>query len=420
MQGLAKMKRLADLGLTQAVLPPQERPDVLALRRLGFTGDDARVLETAGREDPVLLAACSSASGMWAANAATVSPSADTQDGRVHFTPANLLTQFHRSLEPQTTAAALKAIFRDESAFCHHDPLPAAPPFSDEGAANHTRLCPSHGSRGLEIFVYGRSDFTAGLPAPSRFPARQTREASAAIARLHRLGGEQTMLLQQNPAAIDAGAFHNDVVAVGNLNVMLYHESAFAVSVHGPNPADEIRRAYANATGDKELFLIEVPERQVPLADAVSSYLFNSQLVSLPNGTMALIAPVECQENPTAAAFIGQLTQAGTPIRSAYFVDVRESMRNGGGPACLRLRVALTPTQSDRMNPGVILTETLYDELCLWVKRHYRECLHPDDLADPKLLAESRDALDELTRILRLGPIYRFQHALACRADADH
>jgi succinylarginine dihydrolase len=409
LQGLRKMKRLADLGLRQGVLPPQERPDVLSLRRLGFSGDDAGVLEHAAREDPVLLAACCSASGMWAANAATVSPSADTMDGRVHFTPANLLTQFHRSLEPQTTAAALKAIFPDESAFFHHDPLPAAAPFSDEGAANHTRLGPSHGQRGLEIFVYGKSAFSSGLPAPLRFPARQTREASAAIARLHGLNERNTLLLQQNPAAIDAGAFHNDVVAVGNVNVMLYHESAFVACVDGPSAADQVRKAYAKATGSEELFLVEASERQVPLADAVSSYLFNSQLVSLPDGSMTLIAPVECQEIPAAAAFIDQLMQSGTPVRSVNFVDVRQSMRNGGGPACLRLRVALTPSQFELMNPGVLLTESLYEQLCGWVERHYREQLHPDELADPKLLAESRNALDELTRILRLGPIYRFQ-----------
>ncbi len=411
LQGLAKMKFLAGLGLKQAVLPPQERPDVLALRRLGFWGDDAGVLAQAGREDTVLLAACCSASGMWAANAATVSPAADTADGRVHLTPANLITQFHRSLEPQTTAAALKAIFPDESAFCHHQPLPAAAPFSDEGAANHIRLGPSHGQPGLEIFVYGRSALAAGHPVPARFPARQTREASAAIARLHGLHERSTLLLQQNPAAIDAGAFHNDVVAVGNLNVMAYHESAFAAVADGANAADQIRRAYATATGGGELLLVEAAEREVPLTDAVGSYLFNSQLVSLPDGSMSLIAPIECQENPAAAAFIERLVHSATPVRSAHFVDVRQSMRNGGGPACLRLRVVLTPEQFSVMNRGVLLTESLYNELCGWVQRHYRERLHPDDLADPKLLDESRSALDELTRILRLGPIYRFQRS---------
>jgi succinylarginine dihydrolase len=246
--------------LPQGVLPPQERPDLAALRRLGFAGSDAKVLEDAHRQSPALLAACSSASSMWAANAATVSPSADTADGRVHFTPANLVTQFHRSLESQTTAVALRAIFADESAFAHHAPLPAAAAFSDEGAANHTRLGSGYAQRGIELFVYGRSAFEPDHSAPAHYLARQTLEASAAISRLHRLDPRNVLFAQQNPEAIDAGAFHNDVVAVGNLNVLLYHQRAFL------NPdavADRLRQAFGRLGGG-ELFLIEVTEQQVP------------------------------------------------------------------------------------------------------------------------------------------------------------
>ena len=245
LQGLAKMKFLADLGLKQAVLPPQERPDLQTLRRLGFSGTDGQILDRARREAPMLLAACSSASAMWTANAATVSPGADTADRRVHFTPANLVSQFHRSLEPPTTGAVLRAIFPDEAKFAHHGPLPAAPQLGDEGAANHTRLCAAHGQGGIELFVFGRSGFDSAEQGPRRFPARQTREASEAIARLHQLDPARTVFIRQNPAAIDAGAFHNDVVAVANENVLLYHADAFADparvrggdSRHGPRVA---------------------------------------------------------------------------------------------------------------------------------------------------------------------------------------
>jgi succinylarginine dihydrolase len=405
LQGLAKMKLLADLGVTQAVLPPQERPDVEALRRLGFSGTDAQVLEKAGREDPALLAACCSASGMWAANAATVSPSADTTDGRVHFTPANLLTQFHRSLEPQTTGNALRAIFRDESCFAHHPPLPAAAPFADEGAANHTRLCADYGQRGVEVFVYGRSAFHQGDPGPRRYPARQTREACAAVARLHRLREADTVLLRQNPDAIDAGAFHNDVVAVGNLDVLLLHAAAFEGA---PAAVEQVRRAYSKVSGG-ELTVVQVSEEQVPLTDAVGSYLFNSQLVRLPDGSTCLIAPTESRENPRVRQFLNNLVGPGRPIASVKFVDVRQSMRNGGGPACLRLRVALTSSELSRVHRAVLLDGALHENLVAWVQTHYRDRLHPDDLADPKLLAESRAALDSLTQILDVGPIYRFQ-----------
>jgi len=140
LQGLQKMKTLSDMGLKQALLPPQERPDIATLRRLGFSGSEKEVLENAGKSSSAVLSAISSASCMWTANAATVSPSADTSDGKVHFTPANLISKFHRSIEPPTTSAGLRAIFKDPRYFVHHDPLPASPQFGDEGAANHTRL----------------------------------------------------------------------------------------------------------------------------------------------------------------------------------------------------------------------------------------------------------------------------------------
>ncbi len=404
LQGLAKMKFLADLGVNQAVLPPQERPDLRTLRRLGFGGTDAQVIERAHREAPMLLAACYSASGMWAANAATVSPSADAGDHRVHFTPANLVSQFHRSLEAQTTGAMLKAIFADENSFAHHPPLPAGVHFGDEGAANHTRLCSTYDQPGIEFFVYGRRAFADNQNLPLKFPARQTREASEAIARLHQLDGARTVFGQQNPAAVDAGAFHNDVVAVGNLNVLLYHESAFA----DPQTVAAIRSSFETLTGSNPAF-IEVPSKQLPLADAVQSYLFNSQLVQLPDKTMAMICPIECRETRSSWEFLEHLMGMHTPVKSVHFLDVRQSMKNGGGPACLRLRVVLSERELSKAKRDVFMTDWLYAQLTDWVERRYRPSLAPDDLADPKLIVESRDALDELARILKLGPVYEFQ-----------
>jgi succinylarginine dihydrolase len=408
LEGLAKMKRLAELGVPQAVLPPHERPDVEALRRLGFAGrDEAAILDRAGREDPALLAACCSASGMWAANAATVSPSADAADGRVHFTPANLVTQFHRSLEPRTTSAVLRAIFADERHFAHHDPLPSASPFADEGAANHTRLAAGYARRGVEVFVYGRSALRNDEPGPKRYPARQTREACAAIARLHGLRDEQVVLLRENPDAIDAGAFHNDVVAVGNLDVLFFHEQAFA---DGAAAAEDVRRAYERACGGP-LTMIPVSAGDVSLADAVESYLFNSQLVRTGDGRTVLIAPSECANHPRVRPYLDALVSGGGPIAGVEYVDVRQSMRNGGGPACLRLRVALSRAELAGVHGGVMLDGALHERLTAWVERHYRDRLEPNDLRDPKLLAESRAALDALTTLLGLGPVYRFQRA---------
>jgi len=400
LQGLEKMKFLCDMGISQAVLPPHERPDIWTLRRLGFGGSDGQVLESAAKF-PAILAACGSASAMWAANAATVSPSADTADGRLHFTPANLISQFHRSLESGTTAAILKAIFADESAFAHHARLPASGQFADEGAANHMRLAASHEEKGLEIFVFGRRALEDNARTPKRFPARQTMEASAAVARLHQLDPKNVLMLQQNPAAIDAGAFHNDVVAVGNANVLLYHEKAFVES-------DEAALRERFEKGG--CHLLRVGEAEVPLGEAISSYLFNSQLVSLPDGTMAVIAPIEAKENARARELLEGLVGRGTPIGAVHFVDVRQSMNNGGGPACVRLRVVMTNLERALANPDVFLNDKLYVTLKNWIGRHYRDRLLPADLADPKLLDESRWALSELTSILKLGSIYPFQN----------
>jgi succinylarginine dihydrolase len=261
----------------------------------------------------------------------------------------------------------------------------------------------------VEVFVYGRSALDTDVPAPKRYPARQTREACAAVARLHGLRVDHTVVLRQNPDAIDAGAFHNDVVAVGNLNLLLHHAAAFA---DGPAALDRIRDTYTRACdGAAELTIITVSEDDVPLADAVSSYLFNSQLVQLPDGTTAMIAPIECQESARVRAYLDGLVGPSRPIQSVHFVDLRQSMHNGGGPACLRLRVALSGPKLGHVNQGVLLSDLLYGHLVAWVERHYRDCLHPDDLADPALLDESYAALDALTQILGLGPIYRFQRA---------
>lgn len=398
LQGLAKMKFLAGLGVRQAIIPPQRRPDLATMRAVGFSGSDAAVIERAAREAPRLLAACYSASSMWAANAATVSPGADAADGRVHFTPANLVTQFHRSLETPATSVMLRQIFAGDECFAHHAPLPANPLLADEGAANHLRLCASHAEPGIELFVYGRSGFERSADA-SRFPARQTLEASSAIARLHGLPAESTLFIRQNPAAIDAGAFHNDVVAVANENVLLFHASAF----HQPDALLEPLREKFSARCGGRLYLLPVAEEELTLTEAVATYLFNSQIVTLSGGGMAMIAPTEARDNPRSRAVIDRLLAADNPLNAVHFVDVRQSMSNGGGPACLRLRVVMTETQLQALRAGVMLTEELHQRLERWIVGHYRQSLSPDDLADPALCVETRAAMDELDAILAVG-----------------
>ena len=395
LEGIAKMRLLVSLGIPQAVLPPQERPLVPALRRLGFSGDDAAVLTAAARTAPDLLSAAASTSSMWAANAATVSPSADTIDSRVHLTPANLTSQWHRSLETPRTAAVLKQIFADPAEFLHHDPLPNAVAFADEGAANHTRLAPAHGKAGIELFVFGRD---AAASASSRQPARQSLAASQAVARLHGLAADRTIFLRQSTAALDAGVFHNDVIAVGNEHLLLVHEQAYT---EGPEALAAVQARYRASCGD-DLTLIEVAEREIPLAVAVESYLFNSQLISLPAGGMALICPAECREHPTVSRWLDWLVAADNPVTAVHAVDVRQSMQNGGGPACLRLRLVLTPAQLAAVHQPVLMTPDRLDRLEAWVCTHYRDRLDVADLADPSLLEETRRALKEVDGLLDL------------------
>ncbi len=402
LQGLAKMKALSDLGLAQGVIPPQQRPDVKALRRLGFSGSDKNVLESTYRTAPHLLMAVSSASSMWTANAATVSPSADTSDNKIHFTPANLTNKFHRSIEPTTTGNILRAIFNNDDHFKHHLHLPDNEHFGDEGAANHTRFCRAFGEQGVEFFVFGKYAFDDSKRKPLKYPARQTLEASQAVARLHGLQANKTVFAQQNPDIIDQGVFHNDVIAVGSRNVLFYHEQAFLST-------DRVKTDIQSAFGHQNFHFVEVKTEDVSVQDAVRSYLFNTQLIELPSGEMVIIAPTECQQNEAVYAYLSELVSSNGIISDVKYFDVKQSMQNGGGPACLRLRVVLNGQEYRAVNQNCLINDRTYPALCDWVKKHYRDKLKTEDLADPALLDESKIALDELTQLLSLGSIFPFQ-----------
>lgn len=402
LQGLEKMNYLRELGMTQGVLLPQQRPHLPTLRCLGFTGTDEAIIRQASNKAPELLAQCYSASSMWTANACTVAPSADARDGRVHFTASNLSSMFHRSIEHATTTRLLKRIFANETYFAHHLALPSGTHFGDEGAANHNRFAESYAQAGVQLFVFGRYAFRANEHATAKFPVRQTYEASRAISELHGLDEARVVFAQQNPKIIDAGAFHNDVVSVSNLNTFFMHEEAFV-----DKTAMQVELC---AKYDGELYFIEVPTEQVSLEAAVKSYLFNSQLIQLPNDTgMALILPSESRENEQVCNYLRSLEQQNTPIKYIKFVDVRQSMQNGGGPACLRLRVALNQTELAAVNAKFIMNDELFSKLVGWVNKHYRDEIHPDDLRDPSLADENFVALDELTQIFDLGSFYEFQ-----------
>ncbi len=352
LQGIEKMRANLALGLTQGIFAPHPRPDLPWLASLGTDAETA---------DPHIRAAAMSASAMWAANAATVSPAPDTRDGRCHLTPANLMTMPHRAHEWPATLAQLRLAFAN-SAFAIHAPVPA--PFGDEGAANHMRLCATHDSPGVEVFVYGVRG--------GAFPARQHVEASKAVARLH--GVKDAMFVAQSEAAIAAGAFHNDVVAVANGPVLFTHEHAF----------DDRETLYADlARRLPELQIVEVPASVVSLDDAIGSYLFNAQLLTLSgDGGMALVLPTEATANPAVWGWLQSHVAGNGPIRRLVPVDVRESMANGGGPACLRLRVVADPAMVD---PRFLADADKLDQIAEIVTQCWPESIEPAALASATL-----------------------------------
>ena len=371
LQGIEKMRHNLKLGLAQGLFVPLPRPDHEWLSDLGTTAEEA---------PDSLRPAAFSASAMWAANAATVSPSPDTEDGRCHLTVANLRTMAHRSHEWPDTLTQLRLAFSNTEHFRVHRPIP--PAFGDEGAANHMRLSSSHAEKGVEVFVHGERG--------GAFPARQHIEASRAVARLHQLDPERTLFVLQSEEAIAAGAFHNDVVAVANENVLLAHEQAFA-----ERPA--LYAALHRLLPDIEI--IEVPASAVSLADAVKSYLFNGQLVTLPAGGMGLILPEEARGTPPVWAWLEQMVAGNGPIRELFVVDVRQSMANGGGPACLRLRVLADPQAVD---PRFIADERKLDAAAAAVEKCWRREIAPADLKDPKLCRDLEGARQALLEALDL------------------
>ncbi|WP_108788041.1 N-succinylarginine dihydrolase [Erythrobacter sp. Alg231-14] len=373
LQGVTKMRgNLARLGV-QGFLLPLPRPNTSLSDTLAYDGSEASQLR----------AAPWSASSMWTANAATVSPAPDTADGTCHLSPANLVTMLHRAQEWPDTKRMLDIAFGNRDHFTIHGPVP--PTFGDEGAANHMRLCETHGAPGVEVFVYGRP---GGL-----FPARQHEQASRLVARAHGLDPAKCVFIEQNPAAIEAGAFHNDVVSVANERVLFTHAEAFADQ---SGAYDAIRAAFP------ALEIVEVPSADVSLSEAIRTYLFNAQLLTLPNGGMALIVPEECRKSESVWAWATATMASNGPIREIIPVDVRQSMANGGGPACLRLRVVCDPATVD---PRFMLDEAKADLLEKVITQSWPEQIDPTDIGNEVLATQVIAARSALLNALNLNEL---------------
>lgn len=396
LQGIAKMRYVAfTLGMKQAFFPPHYRPLVSELKRHGFSGDLGIMLDNVYRTAPELLSSLYSSSYMWAANAATVTSSVDNNDGRLHLTPANLVSHYHRSIEASFQKRNLDYIFHNKKLFAIDNAIPSDNSMGDEGAANHMVINKNHDELGTHIFVYGKSLNTT--LCPKKFNPRQSREASEIIARGHGLNFDNCLFLQQSPEAIDLGVFHNDVIAMNTTSRMIIHEQSYIM--------DDQRKLHDWFAKRPQFLLREIRSEELSVADAVSTYLFNSQMLELPSGKFALVAPSECSNHAGVGKLIESLLSENV-IDEVHYLDVRESMRNGGGPACLRLRIVLSSEQEGAIHSGIIFTTEKVQELESWVNSYYRDRLEFDDLRDVKFVKELDEAYDAFESIVQMPGLY--------------
>ena len=396
LQGLDKMRLIMEQGIPQGFFLPHERPHLPTLRKLGFGGTDEEVINQVAKKNPALLKNIYSASSMWAANAATFSPSIDSYDQNIHITPANLNSMFHRSIEHEFTKVQLELMFGVAAQV--HAPIKNISGYGDEGAANHLRVSAQHLKPGFQIFVFGSSAFEVH----QGIIARQAEEVSQAVSTQHQLDPDRVLFLKQNEQAINSGSFHNDIVSLANEEVFIFHQEAFADRV-------ELERVLHHLKDHVMGFHpIEILSEDISLDNLVSSYLLNSQLITVKNNEMMMLLPEEVQNHPNCMRWLDEI-RSSSPIKHLEFVDIRQSMMNGGGPACLRFKTVVNSDEFDQINKKFILSPEKLMNMRALVSKHFRDKLNPEDLLDIKLMQESFSFLDELTQLLELGCIYHFQ-----------
>ena len=396
LQGLNKMRLIMDQGIPQGFFLPHERPHLMTLRAIGFGGTDEEVINQVAKKNPALLKNVYSASSMWSANAATFSPSIDSNDQKIHITPANLNSMFHRSIEHEFTKTQLELMFGRIAKV--HEPIKNISGYGDEGAANHLRVSAQHLMPGFQIFVYGSSAFEVH----QGIIARQAEEISQAVSTQHQLDPDRVLFLKQNEQAIHSGSFHNDIVSLANEEVFIFHQEAFADRVELERVLHQLKDHV------KGFHPIEILSKDISLDDLVSSYLLNSQLITVKNNEMMMLLPEEVQNHGNCMKWLEEI-KSSSPIKRFEFVDIHQSMMNGGGPACLRFKAVVNSDELDKINKKFLLSPEKLINLRALVSKHYRDRINPDDLLDIKLMEESYLFLDELTQLLGIGSIYSFQ-----------
>jgi len=114
---------------------------------------------------------------------------------------------------------------------------------------------------------------------------------------------------------------------------------------------------------------------------------------------MTLVVPSECQDNQPVWNWLQQMLAGNGPIRHVKVVDVRQSMANGGGPACLRLRVVADPATVD---PRFMLDDAKAEAMEKVVAEFWPEQINPADIGSESLAATIRTARAQMLDLLGL------------------
>ena len=330
LEWLEKVKKVAMIGGNQFVLPPQRRP--LTHKKKTLTQSDI------------------SSSFIWMANAGLFIPRIDTQLENNQFIPANMKQSEHRNIEHPFHQYWLKKILKYSKCNFHK-----ILDINDEGSANSIRLWHKKNQCGVNIFVYGKPN--------ARYPIRQSKSSCEKIINITK--PRHYILLEQTKEAIDAGVFHNDVIAFGFKNTIICHEKAFS---NQKQELKKLKKIFTNSL-NAPLNIVEIANNSLSLNAAVKTYLFNSQVIEI-NNKFELICPIEVKENPNSYKITEKWVTNGL-FNKVHFVNIKSSLKNGGGPACLRLCLYLNDNEVKKIPTKFKLDKTKYKKISKIILEHY-------------------------------------------------
>ena len=385
LEGLEKMRLAHEIGQNQLWFPPQRRPIFDAM--INGAGSDIDKVRWAFDNNPELLSQLFSSSAMWMANNATVSGSADSSDGLVHVIPANLSTLAHRRVEVAQNLILLNYAFFTKQ-FKVHPPLSHR--FRDEGAANHMQFSTDGHSKSLHLFVYNRSksgDEDKYLP----FPLRQSYEASRSLAKAMNIPETQTLICRQLATSVQKGVFHHDVVGMSHQDVLIIHELALEDQDH----TLQLLQTMSQNILKKKLTIIQVSSEQLSLKEALDTYFFNSQFIKDQDGNVHLICAQQCNNHPKVSLLVDDLI-AQKVIEKVHYISLSESMMNGGGPACLRLRLPLTSKEFSNIPNCFKFSDEKYQEMVHFVHQFYPNQVRLADFIQINFLKKMNQLFDGL------------------------